>query len=415
MSYINTLGEKAKSAKLQIGTADTGLKNEALVNIAKHLRQRTSEIIDSNKLDLENAKNNGMSVSLQDRLALDEKRIENIAAACENLAKLQDPVGEILGGSVRPNGMKITKVRVPMGVIGIIYEARPNVTVDAGALCLKSGNAVILRGGKEAFNSNKKLVDIMRDAVSETGFSPDIIQLIEDTSREIATDMMKANGYIDVLIPRGGAGLIRSVIANATVPVIETGTGNCHIYIDDSADLEMAIAMTDNGKTQRPSVCNALESCLVHVSIAEKFLPLMKAKLDEHKVEIRGCEETKRILGDSVVDVTEDDYATEFNDFIMSVKVVNDVDEAILHIQKYSTGHSECIVTNTLISAEKFQKSIDSAAVYVNCSTRFTDGEEFGLGAEIGISTQKLHARGPMGLSELTTTKFIINGNGQIR
>ena len=415
MNYIEHLGVNAKAAKGEIATCSTAKKNNALMEIAKQLRECCGEILEANAIDLNNAKNAGMSVSMQDRLALDEKRINAIANACENLTKLQDPVGEIDGGSVRPNGMKITKVRVPMGVIGIIYEARPNVTVDAAALCLKSGNAVILRGGKEAFNSNKKLVEIMRKAVENAGFNSDIIQLVGDTSREVATMMMKANGYIDVLIPRGGAGLIRSVVENATVPVIETGTGNCHIFIDETADMDMAVSITDNGKTQRPSVCNALESCLVHKSVAEKFLPLMKAKLDEHNVEIRGCEETARILGDCVVPVTDDDFNTEFLDYIISVKVVENVDEAISHIQKYSTGHSECIITKNLENAEKFQSMIDSAAVYVNCSTRFTDGEEFGLGAEIGISTQKLHARGPMGLKELTTIKFLINGNGQIR
>ncbi|MBQ8883807.1 MAG: glutamate-5-semialdehyde dehydrogenase [Oscillospiraceae bacterium] len=415
MNYIEQLGVNAKAAKGEIATCSTAKKNNALMEIAKQLRECCGEILEANAIDLNNAKNAGMSVSMQDRLALDEKRINAIANACENLTKLQDPVGEIDGGSVRPNGMKITKVRVPMGVIGIIYEARPNVTVDAAALCLKSGNAVILRGGKEAFNSNKKLVEIMRKAVENAGFNPDIIQLVGDTSREVATMMMKANGYIDVLIPRGGAGLIRSVVENATVPVIETGTGNCHIFIDETADMDMAVSITDNGKTQRPSVCNALESCLVHKNVAEKFLPLMKAKLDEHNVEIRGCEETARILGDCVVPVTDDDFNTEFLDYIISVKVVENVDEAISHIQKYSTGHSECIITKNLENAEKFQSMIDSAAVYVNCSTRFTDGEEFGLGAEIGISTQKLHARGPMGLKELTTIKFLINGNGQIR
>ncbi|MBE6837202.1 MAG: glutamate-5-semialdehyde dehydrogenase [Ruminococcus sp.] len=415
MNYIEQLGVNAKTAKGEIATCSTAKKNNALMEIAKQLRECCGEILEANAIDLNNAKNAGMSVSMQDRLALDEKRINAIANACENLTKLQDPVGEIDGGSVRPNGMKITRVRVPMGVIGIIYEARPNVTVDAAALCLKSGNAVILRGGKEAFNSNKKLVEIMRKAVGNAGFNADIIQLVGDTSREVATMMMKANGYIDVLIPRGGAGLIRSVVENATVPVIETGTGNCHIFIDETADMDMAVSITDNGKTQRPSVCNALESCLVHKNVAEKFLPLMKAKLDEHNVEIRGCEDTARILGDCVVPVTDDDFNTEFLDYIISVKVVEDVDEAISHIQKYSTGHSECIITKNLENAEKFQSMIDSAAVYVNCSTRFTDGEEFGLGAEIGISTQKLHARGPMGLRELTTIKFLINGNGQIR
>ncbi len=414
MSYILTLGENAKKVKSQLMTASTGKKNDALLKISEELKNNIDLIIEKNNIDLENAEKNGMSKSMLDRLKLDEKRILAIANACVNLSKLDDPVGEVTGGGVRPNGMKIQKVRVPMGVIGIIYEARPNVTVDAASLCLKSGNTVILRGGKEAFESNKILMKLMRDAVEKAGFSPDIMQLVEDTSRETATEMMKLNGYIDVLIPRGGAGLISSVVKNATVPVIETGTGNCHIYVDESADLEMAVNILNNGKTQRPSVCNALESLLVHQNIAEKFLPLAKAKLNESQVEIRGCEKTKEILSDIAL-ATEEDYATEFLDYIISAKVVADIDEAISHVSKYTTGHSECIVTKNLENAEKFQAEIDAAAVYVNCSTRFTDGEEFGLGAEIGISTQKLHARGPMGLRELTTTKYLITGKGQIR
>lgn len=415
MSYILTLGEKAKKVKSELMTASTGKKNDALIKISEELKNNIDLIIEKNNIDIANAEKNGMSKSMLDRLKLDEKRINAIADACVNLSKLDDPVGEVTGGGVRPNGMKIEKVRVPMGVIGIIYEARPNVTVDAASLCLKSGNTVILRGGKEAFESNKILMNLMRNAVEKAGFSPDVMQLVEDTSRETATEMMKLNGYIDVLIPRGGAGLISSVVKNATVPVIETGTGNCHIYVDESADLTMAVDILNNGKTQRPSVCNALESLLVSDKIAEEFLPLAKKKLDQSNVEIRGCERTKEILGDCVIPATEEDYRTEFLDYIISVKVVADVDEAIAHISEYTTGHSECIVTKSLENAEKFQASIDAAAVYVNCSTRFTDGEEFGLGAEIGISTQKLHARGPMGLRELTTTKYLISGKGQIR
>ncbi len=414
MSYILTLGENAKKVKSELMTASTGKKNEALIKISEELKNNIDLIIEKNNIDLENAKKNGMSKSMLDRLELNEKRIEAIADACINLSKLDDPVGEVVGGGIRPNGMKIEKVRVPMGVIGIIYEARPNVTVDAASLCLKSGNTVILRGGKEAFESNKILMKIMRDAVVKAGFSADIMQLVEDTSRETATEMMKLNGCIDVLIPRGGAGLISSVVKNATVPVIETGTGNCHIFVDESADLDMAVDILNNGKTQRPSVCNALESLLVSEKIADTFLPLAKAKLDESGVEFRGCEKTKEILGDIRL-ATEEDYGTEFLDYIISVKVVADADEAISHISKYTTGHSECIVTKSLENAEKFRASIDAAAVYVNCSTRFTDGEEFGLGAEIGISTQKLHARGPMGLRELTTTKYLITGKGQVR
>lgn len=416
MNYIEELGVKAKASKGELANASTGQKNDALLEIAHILRRCMPKIIEANKLDLENAVRRNMTIALQDRLRLDEKRIEGIANACEKLTSLDDPVGEILGGSVRPNGMRITKVRVPMGVVGIIYEARPNVTVDAAALCLKSGNVVILRGGKEAFNSNKILCDLMRQAVETAGFSPDIIQLVENTDRAIATQMMQANGYIDVLIPRGGAQLIKAVVQNATVPVIETGTGNCHVYVDSTASIDMAVDIVDNGKTQRPSVCNAVESCLVHRDIAPDFLPKLKAKLDEHNVEIRGCEITRAILGEeNVVPADEDDYATEFNDYIISIKVVDSLEEALEHIDKYSTGHSECVVTESLYVAEEFQKRVDSACVYVNCSTRFTDGEEFGLGAEVGISTQKLHARGPMGLKELTTTKYLINGNGQIR
>lgn len=415
MNYIEAMGTKAKSVCGVLANASSAEKNNALTAIAAALRANADKIRTANEEDLRLAKANGMSESMQDRLRLTDARIEGMAGACEKLCALADPVGEVIGGEVRPNGMAIRKVRVPMGVIGIIYESRPNVTVDAAALCLKSGNAVILRGGKEALNSNKCLMEIMREAVAQAGFPKDILQLVGDTDREIAQQMMKANGYIDVLIPRGGARLINSVVQNATVPVIETGTGNCHAYVDASADIDMAVKIVDNGKTQRPSVCNALETCLVHRDIAEDFLLKLKAKLDEHNVEIRGDEITQKVLGDCVVPATEEDYATEFGDYILAVKVVEDTAEAIDHIAKYSTGHSEVIITESLFSAEEFQKRVNSAAVYVNCSTRFTDGDEFGLGAEIGISTQKLHARGPMGLRELTTVKWLINGSGQIR
>lgn len=415
MNYIEQLGEKALQAKRRIATASTGEKNRILEMIAKVLSENSAAILAENEKDIANARENGISETMVDRLRLTTERIKGIADACLELVKLEDPVGEVLQGSVRPNGMRITKVRVPMGVIGIIYESRPNVTVDAGALCLKSGNAAILRGGKEAIHSNTILAKLMQQALEEAGFAKETIQLVEDTSREVSTQMMRANGYIDVLIPRGGAGLIQAVVQNATVPVIETGTGNCHIYIDDSADLEMAVQITDNGKTQRPSVCNALETCLVHKDVAPKFLPMLQKAFKKHQVEIRGCERTKAILGDSVILAAPEDYATEFLDYIMSIKVVDSIEEAIAHIQKYSTGHSECIITESYRHAEQFQKEIDSACVYVNCSTRFTDGGEFGLGAEIGISTQKLHVRGPMGLKELTTMKYLIHGNGQIR
>lgn len=415
MTYIETLGANAAAAKKSLISADTEKKNAALQKIAEALLAHSSEIIEANAADLKAARENGMSVSMQDRLMLNEDRIKGISDAVSELIKLEDPIGRVDNGSVRPNGLRITKVRVPMGVIGMIYESRPNVTADAATLCLKTGNAVILRGGKEAYNSNKCICNIMRDAVEKAGFPKDIIQFVDDTTREVTTDLMKCNKYLDLLIPRGGAGLIRAVTQNATVPVIETGTGNCHIYIDKSADIEMGVNITDNGKTQRPSVCNALETLLVHKDIAEKFLPAVKAKLDEHNVELRGCPETVRILGDCVTPATDDDYATEFGDYIMAVKVVNDIDEAIEHIGKYSTGHSECIVTNDLKNAEKFKQEVDSACVYVNASTRFTDGGMFGFGAEIGISTQKLHARGPMGLYEITSNKYLIDGNGQIR
>lgn len=415
MTYIETLGSNAVKVKKILAVADTGKKNSALAEISRALIENSDKIIEANQKDLTAAKENGMSVSMQDRLMLNEDRIKGIASAVDELIKLEDPIGKVDNGSVRPNGMRITKIRVPMGVIGMIYESRPNVTADAATLCLKTGNAVILRGGKEAYNSNKCICEIMRDAVEKTGFPKDIIQFVDDTTREVTTELMKCDKYLDLLIPRGGAGLIKAVTKNATVPVIETGTGNCHLYVDESADIEMAVNITDNAKTQRPSVCNAIETLLVHKNIAEKFLPAVKKKLDEHNVEIRGCAETKRILGDCVVPATEEDYATEFGDYIIAVRVVDDISQAIEHIAEYSTGHSECIVTNDLSNANKFKSEVDSACVYVNASTRFTDGGMFGFGAEIGISTQKLHARGPMGLYEITTNKYLIDGNGQVR
>lgn len=415
MTYIETLGSNAVKVKKILAVADTGKKNSALAEISRALIENSDKIIEANQKDLTAAKENGMSVSMQDRLMLNEDRIKGIASAVDELIKLEDPIGKVDNGSVRPNGMRITKIRVPMGVIGMIYESRPNVTADAATLCLKTGNAVILRGGKEAYNSNKCICEIMRDAVEKAGFPKDIIQFVDDTTREVTTELMKCDKYLDLLIPRGGAGLIKAVTKNATVPVIETGTGNCHLYVDESADIEMAVKITDNAKTQRPSVCNAIETLLVHKNIAEKFLPAVKKKLDEHNVEIRGCAETKRILGDCVVPATEEDYATEFGDYIIAVRLVDDISQAIEHIAEYSTGHSECIVTNDLSNANKFKSEVDSACVYVNASTRFTDGGMFGFGAEIGISTQKLHARGPMGLYEITTNKYLIDGNGQIR
>ncbi len=415
MSYIESLGKNAKAAELFISSASTADKNNALAEIASALRNNVELIKSHNALDLEAAKANGMSEAMQDRLSLDEKRIEGIAASVDRLIELTDPVGQIVDGFTRPNGLQILKTRVPMGVIGIIFESRPNVTVDAASLCLKAGNAVILRGGKEAINSNKCLCSIMREAVKKAGFPEDIIQLVEDTSRETSTAMMKMNEYLDVLIPRGGAGLINAVVNNATVPVIETGVGNCHVYVDASADIEMAVNIADNGKTQRPSVCNAIENLVVHKDCAEEFLPKIAERFKAHNVVIYGCDKTREILGDTVLPASDEEYAKEFLDYKIAVKVADSIDDAISHIRRFTTHHSECIVTKSLDSARKFQKEIDAAAVYVNASTRFTDGGEFGLGAEIGISTQKLHARGPMGLTELTTIKYLINGDGQIR
>lgn len=415
MNYIEEMGQRACQVKKCLAAASTAQKNDILRKIASNLTERQEDILKENQRDISQARENGISETMVDRLRLTPERIRGIAEACIQLTNLEDPVGQIIDGSTRPNGMRITKVRVPMGVIGIIYESRPNVTVDAATLCIKSGNTAILRGGKEAICSNKILMDTMRDAVEACGFPRDVVQLVEDTSREVSTQMMRANGLIDVLVPRGGASLIQAVVQNATVPVIETGTGNCHIYVDADADIDMAVDIADNGKTQRPSVCNALETCLVHKDAAERFLPRLKDRLDQHSVELRGCERTRRILGDCVKAAEERDYATEFLDYILAVKVVDDIGEAIAHISRYSTGHSEVIVTKDYQNAQRFQQEVDSACVYVNCSTRFTDGAEFGMGAEIGISTQKLHARGPMGLCELTTMKYLISGDGQIR
>ena len=415
MTYIETLGANAKAASKILASATTESKNKALAAIADALEANADKIIAENEKDLAAADSNGISKVMQDRLRLNNDRIKGMAEGVRALIKLEDPVGAVDFGYTRPNGMKITRVRVPMGVIGIIYESRPNVTSDAGALCLKAGSASILRGGKEAYNSNKIICAVMGVALQSAGLPAESIQFVDDTTREVTTELMQCDKYLDLLIPRGGAGLIRAVKKNASVPVIETGVGNCHVYADASADLEMAVNIIDNGKTQRPSVCNAIESLLVHKDIAEKLLPMVKERFASHNVEIRGDAETQRILGSSVVSATEEDYATEFLDYIISVKVVNDIDEAIAHIAKYSTGHSECIVTNSIASADKFQREVDSACVYVNASTRFTDGGEFGFGAEIGISTQKMHARGPMGLKEITSCKYLINGNGQIR
>ncbi len=414
MTQLEMMGANAKQAARVLMNAGAK-KDEALLSIAQALRDNAAAIIAANEKDIENGKAAGLTPSLLDRLKLDESRILGMAEGVTQVAAQPDPIGRILEGRTLKNGLQIEKITVPMGVIGIIYEARPNVTSDAAALCLKAGSAVILRGGKEAINSNKAIAAVMRDAIESAGLPRDCVALVEDTSRQSATELMQLSEYLDVLIPRGGAGLIKSVVANAKVPVIETGVGNCHVYVDKTADLEMAANIIYNAKTSRPSVCNAIETILVHKDIAEQALPVIKAALDEKNVELRGCERTRAILGDCVKPADENDYAVEFLDYILAVKVVDSLDDALDHLAKYSTGHSECIVTNDYAAANRFTACVDSAAVYVNASTRFTDGGEFGLGAEIGISTQKLHARGPMGLNELTSMKFIIRGNGQIR
>lgn len=414
MTVMERMGQNAKAASRSLAVAGAE-KDLALTAIARALLERQEEILEANRIDLQNGKEAGLTPSLLDRLALTPERIEGMAEGVRQIITLPDPVGKVLDGTVRPNGLQITKVRTPLGVIGIIFEARPNVTVDAAALCLKSGNAVILRGGKEAIQSNLCLTKVMRGALEGTRLPADCIQLVEDTTRQSSLELMGLTEYLDVLIPRGGAGLIRAVVENSHVPVIETGAGNCHVYVDAFADLDMAANIIYNAKTSRPSVCNAIETILVHESVAEEALPMIKARLDEKQVQLRGCERTRKILGDSVIPATEEDWATEYLDYILAVRVVKSLDEAVEHISRYSSGHSECIITRDYKNAKEFTARIDSAAVYVNASTRFTDGGEFGLGAEIGISTQKLHARGPMGLNELTSVKFILEGDGQIR
>lgn len=415
MLTMQQMGANAKKASETLSTASTDRKNSALQAMAQALLDGSESILAANALDIEAGRENGLTESLLDRLRLSDARIRGMADGILETAALPDPCGQVISGGIGTQGLFIRKIRVPLGVIGIIYEARPNVTSDAAALCLKSGNACILRGGKEAIRSNTAITGQLRSAVESVSLPPDCIQLVEDTSRESANQLMRLGEYLDVLIPRGGAGLIKAVVSNSTVPVIETGSGNCHCYVDESADIDMAASIIFNAKTSRPSVCNALETMLVHKNIAADALPVIKARLDEKGVSVRGCEATRAILGDSVLPASEEDYATEFLDYIIACRVVDSIDEAIAHIRKYSTGHSECIVTKDIDSANRFTGGVDSAAVYVNASTRFTDGGVFGLGAEIGISTQKLHARGPMGLNELTSMKFIIEGNGQIR
>lgn len=411
---LEQLGVNAKKAAGILTTADTEIKNKALHAIGKALVDNADVIISANNIDIENGKKAGLNAGLIDRLMLDEDRIKGIADGCVQVAQLDDPCGRVLETVERPNGLIIKKVSCPMGVIGIIYEARPNVTADAAALCLKSGNAVILRGGKEAIESNKAIADIMREAVEGVGLPADSIQLVADTSRESSTELMRMKDYLDCLIPRGSKNLIKAVVENSTVPVIETGSGNCHIYVDKYADIEMAAEIIFNAKTQRISVCNTCESLVIHSDILEKALPLIKARLDEKQVIIKGDERAKAVCPD-IEAADEADFATEYLDYIISVKTVDSLDEAIEHINKNSTGHSESVVTDDNDRAMEFMSRVDSSSVYHNASTRFTDGGEFGLGAEIGISTQKLHARGPMGLRELTTTKYLIFGNGQVR
>ena len=412
--YLEQTGREAKEAEVTVRNLSTEKKNEVLCAVADKLLQRTEEILKANEEDVKNGRENHMPESLVDRLLLTEDRILGMADGLRQIAKLDDPVGEVTGMKKRPNGLMIGQKRVPLGVIGIIYEARPNVTSDAFGLCFKTGNVVILKGGSDAIHSNIVIVSCIREALRECGVTEKAISLITDTSRETAAQFMKLNQYVDVLIPRGGKGLIQTVVNTSTIPVIETGTGNCHIYVDESADLKMAADIVMNAKTQRVGVCNACESLLVHKNVKEEFLPVLGKRLLEKKVEIRGDEETGKLIPEAKK-AAEEDWGTEYLDYILSVKVVDSVEEAISHINRYNTGHSEAIITNDYSHAQKFLDEVDAAAVYVNASTRFTDGNEFGFGAEIGISTQKLHARGPMGLPALTTTKYIIYGNGQIR
>ena len=406
MEYLQNLGIKAKKSAMILNTLGQAEKNNCLEVVANQLIANTDQILEANQLDVQKAIEKGVKSSLIDRLKLTTDRINGMAEGIKKIVMLEDPIGQTISAWIRPNGLEIAQKRVPLGVIGIIFESRPNVTADAFSLCFKTGNATILRGGSDAFNSNKAIVDVIRTAIESVGLPKDCIQLVEDTSHETATKMMKLNQYIDVLIPRGGSGLIKTVVENATIPTIETGTGNCHVYVDEYADLDMAVKIVENSKTQRLGTCNTCESLVV--------LPLICDNLKSHNVEIRGDEIVQSIVKD-VVPATQEDWGTEYLDAIISIKVVNSIDEAIEHINTYNTKHSESIVTNNYQNSRKFTSQVDASAVYVNASTRFTDGFEFGFGAEIGISTQKLHARGPMGLLALTTTKYVINGNGQIR
>ena len=411
---LNTLGKNARNAEALVRNLSANEKNEVLLKVAEALTENADTLTAANALDVENGRKNNMPEALVDRLILTGDRIRGMAEGLRQVAALEDPVGEVLGMKKRPNGLMIGQKRVPLGVIGIIYEARPNVTADAFALCFKTGNVVILKGGSDAIHSNEAIVKCIREVLQEQGITEDAIQLITDTSRETTAEFMKMNQYVDVLIPRGGRGLIKAVVENSTIPVIETGTGNCHTYVDETADLQMAADIIMNAKTQRVGVCNACESVLVHEKVKDEFLPVLARRLQEKQVEIRADEAACELIP-GAVHATEEDWGREYLDYILSLKVVSSVEEAISHINQYNTGHSEAIITNNYEHAQKFLDQVDAAAVYVNASTRFTDGFEFGFGAEIGISTQKLHARGPMGLLALTTTKYIIYGNGQIR
>lgn len=414
MENLEEIGKKVKESARELNNMGSIEKDNILRKVAEEIIKSQKNILKANRIDIENAIKNNMKESLIDRLKLDEKRIFNMSEGLIKITDLEDPIGEIIEGKKLKNGLEILKKRVPLGVIAIIYESRPNVTLDAFGLCFKTGNAVILRGGKDAINTNVAIAEVIRNVLKESKISENCVYLIKDTSREKSLELMKLNKYVDVLIPRGGAGLIKTVVENSTIPVIETGTGNCHIYVDEFADFEMALSIIENAKTQRTGVCNACESLVIHKSIAKEFISLLVQKLSNKNVEIRGDEEACRI-SDKILKATEEDWGKEYLDLIISVKTVKNIDEAIEHINNYSTRHSESIITSNYENAQKFLNEIDSSCVYVNASTRFTDGSEFGFGAEIGISTQKLHARGPMGLKELTTTKYVIYGNGQIR
>lgn len=411
---VQAKAQAAKQAAAKLAVTSTAVKNAALLAMAAALEAQQSEILAANERDMTAAAAKGMKSSMLDRLKLTAERISGMADGLRQVAGLDDPVGNVIDGKTLPNGLHITKIRVPLGVIGIIYEARPNVTADAAGLCLKSGNAVILKGGSEAMESNKTVAAILAQAAEGAGIPAGSIQFIDTSDRQAVQDLIHMNGLVDVVIPRGGAGLIQAVVRNASVPVIETGAGVCHTYVDKDANVEMAMKIAFNAKVQRPSVCNAMETLLVHKDIADKFLPMMLMMYNSSAVEIRGDEAVQEYSG-QVHPVTEEDWSTEYGDLRLSVKIVDSIEEAMAHIAKYGTGHSECIVTNNYQAAQLFQYTVDAAAVYVNASTRFTDGNEFGFGAEIGISTQKLHARGPMALPELTSTKYLINGNGQVR